>query len=561
MKKTLTTILAVIFLIQLHAQVTLNNSNLPIVLITTTNNQAIVDADKITAQMKVIDNGANQRNNVTDTKYNYSGTIGIEIRGNSSASFNQKQYGLETRLANGDDAKVSILGMPAESDWILSAPYNDVSMVRNVLAFKIWNDMGHYAPRTKMVELVINNKYTGVYMFTEKIKRDSNRVDVAKLKTTDNLGRDVTGGYIMKIDAESGNTSEKTFISQVKGFKIATNSTTQTQTDNITWGYEYPKSSDITAQQQAYIKKYIDTVETYLRDGNMKYRDYISRTSFIDYFIHSELSKNADGFKKSSFFHKEKEKADGSKGKLKAGPVWDYNLGYGNCSFCGGNKTTDWLYKGCETLPVPALWTNLLKDNEYANAVKCRYKELRDSLLKKETIHASIDLAMNPLVEASARQFATYKELLSTLPLPAPGSFPFPANPNDPIGWFVGYRVNSYAAEKDSLKKFFAKRLTWLDANMPGTCTVTNVDKVVLNAQNAAVSVFPNPTNDVFTVSTGLEVRKIEIYNLAGEMIDEMPVNTKDPILISSLKTQNAGTYFVRTLTDSNVYSTKVIRK
>ena len=88
MKKTLTTILAVIFLIQLHAQVTLNNSNLPIVLITTTNNQAIVDADKITAQMKVIDNGANQRNNVTDTKYNYSGTIGIEIRGNSSASFN-----------------------------------------------------------------------------------------------------------------------------------------------------------------------------------------------------------------------------------------------------------------------------------------------------------------------------------------------------------------------------------------------------------------------------------------------------------------------------------------
>jgi hypothetical protein len=397
-------------------------------------------------------------------------------------------------------------------------------------------------------------------MFTEKIKRDSNRVDVAKLLVTDNTGRNLTGGYIMKIDAESGNTSEKTFISQVKGFKIATNSTNQTQTDNITWGYEYPKSKDITAQQQAYIKKYIDTVETYLRDGNMKYRDYISRASFIDYFIHSELSKNSDGFKKSSFFHKEKEKADGSKGKLKAGPVWDYNLAYGNCSFCGGNKATDWLYRGCETLPVPALWTNLLKDTEYANAVKCRYKELRDGILKKETIHASIDLAMNPLVEASARQFATYKELLSTLPLPAPGSFPV-NNPNDPIGWFVGYRVNSYAAEKDSLKKFFTKRLAWLDANMPGTCTVTNVSDVVLNAQNVAVSVFPNPTNDVFTVSTGLAVRKIEIYNLAGEMIDEMPVDTKDPILITSLKTLNAGTYFVRTLTADKVYSTKVIRK
>ena len=98
---------------------------------------------------------------------------------------------------------------------------------------------------------------------------------------------------------------------------------------------EYPKSKDITAQQQAYIKNYIDTVETYLRDGNMAYRSYISRTSFIDYFIHSELSKNADGMKKSVFFNKEKQQADGSKGKLKTGTVWDYNLAYGNCSFCG----------------------------------------------------------------------------------------------------------------------------------------------------------------------------------------------------------------------------------
>jgi hypothetical protein len=556
MKKLFTPVLVLFIAFCSFGQVTFTNSNLPIVVVTTDNNAAVVDADKVAATMKIIYNGVNVRNNLTDTQYNFNGRVGIEIRGNSSASFNQKQYGIETRDASGNDLNVSLMGMPAESDWILSAPYNDVSMIRNLVAYKLWENMQHYAPRTKMVELVLNNKYTGVYMLTEKIKRDTFRIDVAKMNLTDNAGREVTGGYIMKIDAENGNTTEKTFKSQVKGFTMAKNTTTQTLAD-ITWGYEYPKSADITPQQQAYIKSYIDTFETYLSNGNMAYRNYISRTSFIDYFIHTEISKNADGFKKSAFYHKEKLQADGTKGKLKAGTVWDFNLGYGNCSFCNANTFTGWVYKGCETLPVPAMWQNLItKDSEYANALKCRYLELRQTTLNLASIHQTINLNMDTLVEASARQFLTYKELLNTSPLPTGGGFGG-GNPNDPIGWFVGYRVGSYTAERDSLKNWYTKRLTWLDANMPGTCQTVGTNE---ETKQVSFDVYPNPSSAAVYVNIKQNTSKVQVYNLQGEMIEEF-VPTKTGVTeLESLENQLPGTYFVRLTIDGELHSLKVIK-
>ena len=38
--------------------------------------------------------------------------------------------------------------------------------------------MYYYSPRTQFCELIINDQYKGVYLFTEKIKRDNGRVDI-----------------------------------------------------------------------------------------------------------------------------------------------------------------------------------------------------------------------------------------------------------------------------------------------------------------------------------------------------------------------------------------------
>ena len=100
------------------SQVTLQTSDLPIVIITTPNGQAIPDEPKITAQMKVIDNGPGQINHLSDPPNGYNGLIGIERRGSSSQDLSDKKpFAVETRDVNGGDLEVPLLGMPAEADF------------------------------------------------------------------------------------------------------------------------------------------------------------------------------------------------------------------------------------------------------------------------------------------------------------------------------------------------------------------------------------------------------------------------------------------------------------
>jgi len=154
------------------------SSLLPLVIINT-NGQTIVDEPKINVGMQIIYNGPGQVNYITDPPNEYNGTVGIEYRGSYSATLPQKPYGLETRDSLGNNNNVPLLNMPSENDWILLANYNDKTFLRNILAFDLFNKMGNYAPRTHLCEVVLNDVYDGIYVFTEKIKKDKNRVDIA----------------------------------------------------------------------------------------------------------------------------------------------------------------------------------------------------------------------------------------------------------------------------------------------------------------------------------------------------------------------------------------------
>jgi len=147
-----------------------SSSNLPIILITTKNGASIPDESKITAYMKIINNGS--LNHITDVADIYDGDVGIEIRGRYSASLPQKPYGFETRDSSGNNVNVPLLDMPSENDWILLANYNDKTFMRYTLASHLFREMGFYAPRTRLCEVMVNNNYQGIYVFTEKIKRN-----------------------------------------------------------------------------------------------------------------------------------------------------------------------------------------------------------------------------------------------------------------------------------------------------------------------------------------------------------------------------------------------------
>ena len=412
-----------------HTKVDEIKSNLPIVTITT---DTVLNAQKkVTAHMQV---------------ENYDGAIGIKLRGNSSLGFNQKKYTLELRDETGKKQDVSLLGMPAHSDWVLLAPYNDISMMRDPLAFNLWREMGHWGPRTRMVELVMDGEYHGIYIFCEAIKRGEERVNLTKMTKTDIEGTDVTGGYLLRID--TFNDDDATFPSKVPGIGEGS------PTSEIIWSCIYPKKKNLQPEQLAYIQSYVDSMELAIQSEDFKdkqkgYAHFIDVPSFVDYFIHTELSMNADGFKRSAYFFKERNS------KMQAGPVWDYNLAYGNCNFANADNPEAWCFEGASNNATPALWQRLLQDPAFRKAVKTRYQALRKTILSTKHINDYIDQQAQLLSQAQERHFKEYPELLGS------GNSGFSM-----VNMWAAYRVNSYEEEISILKKWFADRLAFLDKNI-----------------------------------------------------------------------------------------------
>jgi hypothetical protein len=202
--KSLKVSISVIFLFDLAfiKAITLDSTNIPLVIIDTKGN-TIVDEPMVNATMKIIDNGPGKMNHPYDASV-FNGPIGIEYRGSYSLLFPQKSYGFETRDVNGNSMNVSLLGFPEENDWILLAHYDDKSFVRNTLAYTLFEEMGHYATRSKFCEVIVNDQYMGIFTLIGKIKRDKNRVKISKMDPTDNAGISLIGGYIFKIDNMDG---------------------------------------------------------------------------------------------------------------------------------------------------------------------------------------------------------------------------------------------------------------------------------------------------------------------------------------------------------------------
>lgn len=453
------------------------SSNLPLFIIDT---EEKINADaKISGTMTVIPGSDSSRSSLSSINCDYSGPIGIKWRGNSSLANDQKKYTIETRDSQGQDADVSILGLPAGSDWVLLAPYNDISMIRDVIACDMWNEMGHWGPRTVMCEVVENGDYRGVYAFCEQIKRGADRVDISKLKETDIDGRDLTGGYIVRVDAFDEN--DVTFESSVPGIQPSQYGGywwgESSNEATLTWTVYYPKKENIQPQQLAYIRQFVDNVELSFQaadyaDPEKGYSQWIDVASFVDYFIHTEISMNADGYKRSSYFYKDKDKKDGTLRKFHAGPVWDYNLAYGNCNFCNANNPRSWVYEGCYTNPTPKFWSKLTQDPVFMQHVRERYAWLRNDILSLDRINTFIDQYATMLDEAKDRHFKKYPTLLSN---GQPGwGWGWGWGESSSEIWYAAYSVSSYAEEIEMLKSWFKNRFEFLDQQWDYSPTSVN---------------------------------------------------------------------------------------
>ena len=382
----------------------------------------------------------------------YEGIIGIEIRGESSQFFDKKSYGFETWDSQYNDLDVALIGFPEEEDWILYGPFSDKSLIRNKLIYELSNRMGRYTTKTEFVELTINYEYKGLYIFMEKLKRDKNRIDISKLENTDIDEELISGGYIIKIDkSDMEDGSYTDYNSFQSHFDVFGNENGDIR---INFNYEYPKPGEIHANQKNYIKNYFYEFESSLASNNFKdpingFRKYIDEDSFIDFFILNELSNNVDGYRLSTYLQKDRNE------KLVIGPIWDFNLSFGNADYCGGERYDVWCFKFNERClgdywNVPFWWNRLLEDEKFVDKLKGRWNQLRLNILSDNNILTLIEEQysfLNNETDIINRNFNKWKIF---------GIYIWPNS-------FIG---NNYYEEIDFLKNWIKERTKWLDESI-----------------------------------------------------------------------------------------------
>ncbi len=361
-------------------------------------------------------------------------------RGSSSLSFPKKQFGVRLIDDRGENRNESILGMPAENNWIMHAPWDDRTLIRNAVAYRLSEDMGRYAPRTRFVELflhegdgpVTRDHYHGVYMLVERIKWDNNRVNIAKLTPEDDSEPEITGGYIINYDRDVHFRS--------------------THSKNTGFALVRPQHEDITPEQRSWISGYIGDLETALfghnfRDSRDGYAAWMDPESFIDHHLITEALKEMDGYRLSTFMYKDRG------GRLVMGPLWDYNLSIGNHDpreGWGGDSPTGWYYTNLwEGAYVNGWYTRLFQDPDFKKRYHERWWELRQGPFATDHVVNMINDYVEKLDEARKRNFERWPII------------------GEDVWKYSRPGLPTYEDEIRFIINFIEDRFEWIDSQIP----------------------------------------------------------------------------------------------
>jgi hypothetical protein len=426
---------------QLHPNVADFDSDLPLVIVHQFDNIMHPEgAYRTPAYFTVIDKEEDGRARLLSNNLHLHSRMETNYRGTSSLSFPKKQFGVRLVDEDGENRNEPILGMPSENNWIMHAPWDDRTLIRNAVAYRISRDMGRYAPRTRFVELflhdgsgpVTESHYHGVYMLVERIKWDNNRVNIQKLGPDDNSEPEITGGYI--INHEYGRESHITSNHRNTQFALVR-----------------PQDHDITPQQRHWIQNYLGDLERALFGHNYRnpdngYAAYLEPESFIDHHLITETFKEMDGYRLSTFLYKDRG------GRLVMGPVWDYNLSLGNyitTEGWNGHDPTGWYYTHVPNAWYLNGWYNrLFTDPDFTNRYHERWWELRNGPFATEHFLHVIREYVEKLDEAKDRNFERWPIL------------------GEDVWHWSRDGFDTYQEEIDYMKNWITQRLDWIDTQM-----------------------------------------------------------------------------------------------
>ena len=489
-----------------YPPIAVDSSLLPLMIIDT-EGQQIPNEPRITARMGLIHNNTGLFNFTADPFNVYNGQISIEQRGESSLwLYPKKSYSIETQKDDGTNNNVSLLDLPEENDFVLYAPYGDKSLIRNVITYRLFEKFGHYSPRTRFVELMVNNDYKGVYVLVEKIKRDKNRVDMAKLIPEDISDIDISGGYLLRIDKTTALDPQQYWESSIQppvaGY------------GKVIYQYFDPEYDELTIKQQNYIRGHLFKFEQAMVSSDFTnpgtgYRSFLDIPSFIDLMILNEFSKDVDAFRLSHYFYKQK---DTNGGKLVSGPPWDYNYTYGNSDFTPDiHLTENWTYTYTNTI---YWWPRVMQDPWFRNQLYCRWDELHDSILSPGNLSEMIDSTIEYLGDAISRNFKRWPIFNTYI-------------------WPNSYVSLSYDAEIMFLRSWILDRLLWIDEQWGGKCIPLSQGNEQVLQTPGTLLIYPNPSDlsqayislDGYPAS-GLMMR---LYDINGRLIHQSSLDIQVP--------------------------------
>ena len=564
-----------------------SSSNLPIVKINA--DGAIMNEPKTQADFFIIDGGIGATNMVNDTNYTFQGKILVELQGFTGPYYPKKNYDFD--IVNDDliEYDTVLLDLPSENDFILKAEYLDLSLMKNALTYEMARRMGRYAPRTKYCELMVNGEYMGVYSLTEKIKRDDNRVDIAQLNPEDISGEELTGGYIFEIN-ENGTPND--WESDYLPINYASCGLP------VAYKMVYPRIEEIQPEQLDYIIAYVDSFEDALNgpdflDTATGYRNYIAVKSFIDFMLVNEFSSNYDSYGRSTFLYKDKN------GEINIGPAWDYDRGYAPWDVSG------WVWENTHPAwPFPFWWSKFREDEEWRDAVYCRYTNLRSTVLTDEAFDVFIDSVANYIGEAAVRNFEKWPELYVTDPayfveelrtfvhdrlnwidiqmaadfVPAPdasfdinslGALTYQFTPITTGATYLWNFGDGFTSEEFAPNHTFSgpgDYLVSLTVNKNYGCIGTNSEMFQINVNVNDISmlglqVYPSPAEHTVTVSLNNNeaIDLVEIFTLQGNAL-QLPLTQTDNQIVINLDGIAAGTYLLKIHSGNNYINYPIVK-
>lgn len=353
-------------------------------------------------------------------------------RGNASWGFPKKPWRIKfTDGKSHHMLRGSSMESPSKAKkWTLINNYGDKTLLRNCLAFEVSKRLNAlYTPWAQPVDVIMNGEYKGCYQLCDQISVDKNRVPVTEMETWDNEEPEVTGGYLVEIDAYAS--QESSWFNSSRGNPVT---------------IKHPGDDDITTQQHNYIQGYFNLMESSVFASNYTdpengYRKYLDIESFLKHFLIGEFSGNMDTYW-SVYMYKEREE-----NQFHVAPCWDFDLAFDNDQRnYPVNGRSNWAYNGGSAAGnMKSFVSRLLSDSEADKLLNQLWRDNRkEGLLDEKTLVEWVD-SMAQDIEASANlNFIRWPIL------------------NSRVHQNVS-ALGSFQAEVDVLRNYIPARLNWID--------------------------------------------------------------------------------------------------